>query len=62
MYKKYIIKRNKDILQIRNYIYKHHIDLYIYLPSTNLMTYNLLHSTTKEYWINYCYKEKRNLK
>ena len=61
MYKLYILKRQKEVDETRAYIYKHFIDLYIYLPSKNMMTYNLIHDTSINYWINECYREqKRN--
>jgi hypothetical protein len=59
IYLEYISKREKKIIDIRLYIYKRHKEIYIFLPSTNLMTYNLIYPTTLEFWINYGYSQKR---
>ena len=53
LYSKYIQFRQKEVDSIRQNIYKHFKELYIYLPSRNLMTYNLNYPVSLEYWINY---------
>lgn len=62
IYNKYIKYRVNKIDIVRNYIYKHHSNIYTYLPSRNLMIYNLVYPLTIEYWINYCYNLKQKLK
>jgi hypothetical protein len=59
LYTKYIQFRQKEIDSIRQHIYKHLKDNYIYLPSRNLMTYNLNYPISLEYWINYITNEQR---
>ncbi len=60
LYLKYIKYRRKKILYVRNYIYKHFIELYIYLPSTNLMVYDLSKPCNNiEFWLNYIKNQER---
>jgi len=59
IYKKYIKYRTVQIKITRDYIYKHFNTLYPYLPSLNIMIYNLIHDTDINYWINYCYSQQR---
>lgn len=59
LYTKYIQFRKAKVDIIRQDIYKHFKEDYIYLPSRNLMTYNLKYPISMEYWINYVSNEKR---
>lgn len=59
LYTKYIQFRQKEMDSIRNYIYINFRENYIYLPSRNLMTYNLNYPISLEYWVNYTTNQKR---
>lgn len=59
LYSKYIQFRRKKVDSIRQNIFKHFREMYIYLPSRNLMTYNLNYPITLEYWVNYVMREQK---
>lgn len=59
LYTKYIHFRQTKVDLIRQDIYKHFREEYVYLPSRNLMTYNLNYPVSMEYWVNYISNEKR---
>lgn len=62
LYIRYIQFRQTKVDLIRKDIYEHFREEYIYLPSRNLMTYNLNYPISMEYWVNYISNEKRKFK
>lgn len=59
IYNYYIRKRKERIICLRVYIIEHFKDLFEYLPEYEDMVREFSKPVTKEYWINYCSRQKR---